>query len=1256
MLWVKALVGVLALLVPACGAEEGRVRVEVRWPDGRPLDLPPQANVTLRVEAREDVTEPGEVLFESAPQLLAEGLRLAISDIPVGPSRVLVLEVRPTSEPSSRVLYHGVSEPFRLRSGTQGPTAIIVEMKATPQAPEGCLPLEIVAPESGIVGPGPVTVLLRSELATRARLSNLGRLVPDDGTTETLVLADLEPFGASGPCPGQRLAEWDLDRSVAPCAEAEADLCTRFVFARFIDAYGYAGPVEVDEVRVDSRPPKVIASSVQVRLLPPEESLVATVRSLTRGATIELAFAFDEPVVGEPNVVARDEAGFALGAFTLTERDGVEFTYEWSVPDEPASLSGAYVVQVSSADVHGNRGVDPDVARFMIDDVSPPEPRVDEPSQETFVRIPWGAELTRGVPQWRLVGEPGAVEPNSVVIVRDEEGREVGRQTADESGAFGRDEPLLLSIEDVRTVFVLAVDGASNRSAEVPVTDVVWVASLGTGGGGLSNPHAAFVTQEVRPTLWQSANGLGDRSLSDRERSATVWTDGSTVSVQGSAFGWLIVEPTRLKVADGLSNHGAVFDPVRGRVMVSAFVERSLAPSVQLEAEFHDHEWIRVAEVNIPAREGAVMAYDGIRGGVLLFGGRDPHTGAALDDQWFHDGTRWMQDTPDTVPPPRWDAAADYDPVARRIVLLGGRDGRGLIAESGVWSWDGRTWVASGGGPSPRAGHSMVWNDRVGQLVVFGGETPSEGATSELFAGTGGQWSRLVSTRTPAARTQHAAAYDPAAGRVVVHGGETADGSVLADVWSLVEGSWTEIGVQNTPPPPRARHRAVYDAIRERLMFIGGRDPAGTPTPDVWVLYPGDWGEDVTQPINEVWPEFKQWSAVGYHPRRREVVQFGGALFRGGLVDRTLVWNGDVWRDATGPGDLRPSPRFGLSLAYDPNSDSVIMVGGCGEYDPQLQEDCDRFDPLGDTWRWDGAWTQLTTATATAPGARAHAAFGWDSVEQRLLLVGGDRGFLNRTSDTWAFDGARWEPVSLASPAPSSYGGKLGTVESTGQTVLLTFDPLFSDGRGTPPAIHELTTEGWTKVTDLRPVETSELADALWLPERETFVHTRGFAYSDGAWGFAPEIGFTGVLGNFIEAQLSYFHPGGLLYAFIGATDSPEINQTRVDRQALGWVASFQLPPELERVSAVELVVEGGALGREPGHVVEVWDGDAADWEALYLGTDSSVRVSVPTRLVDDAVEVRMRPQHGAGLLDGFYVWLDRLELSATSRSAEASP
>ena len=164
-------------------------------------------------------------------------------------------------------------------------------------------------------------------------------------------------------------------------------------------------------------------------------------------------------------------------------------------------------------------------------------------------------------------------------------------------------------------------------------------------------------------------------------------------------------------------------------------------------------------------------------------------------------------------------------------------------------------------------------------------------------------------------------------------------------------------------------------------------------------------------------------------------------------------------------GGTNPPPRTQSALAYDDATGQLVLFGGLGEGNK----------PLGDTWTWDGhAWTH--EHPATAPPARFGGLMAYDPQSRSVLLIGGvqatvwsssgavgcaiggvippgasgaatavpsacapSRGAAPQPtlpgSDTWLWSGGDWHRV--AGSQPTLVGAQMATDPGSGHIVLV---------------------------------------------------------------------------------------------------------------------------------------------------------------------------------------------------------------------------
>ncbi|MGH7741443.1 MAG: Kelch repeat-containing protein, partial [Candidatus Eiseniibacteriota bacterium] len=242
--------------------------------------------------------------------------------------------------------------------------------------------------------------------------------------------------------------------------------------------------------------------------------------------------------------------------------------------------------------------------------------------------------------------------------------------------------------------------------------------------------------------------------------------------------------------------------------------------------------WGQVNASNPPSqRWGASAIYDPVGDRLVMFGGyADLQYSPELWILPLHGPPVWAQ-VPypfgGAWPPGRLFQSAIYDPVRYRMIVFGGEDGPSL---NDTWALDlsSMTWsqlAAEGVAPSPRFGHSAIYDPAGDEMIVYGGNGGGENGTYALSLGEIPTW-RLVPTTggPPLARTYHTAVLDSRQERMIVHGG--ASGSYFEDTWELTLGptpTWTQLAPAGAPAVARYLHNAIYDDAAASMFVFGGR-------------------------------------------------------------------------------------------------------------------------------------------------------------------------------------------------------------------------------------------------------------------------------------------------------------------------------------------------------------------------------------------------------------------------------------------------
>ena len=222
-------------------------------------------------------------------------------------------------------------------------------------------------------------------------------------------------------------------------------------------------------------------------------------------------------------------------------------------------------------------------------------------------------------------------------------------------------------------------------------------------------------------------------------------------------------------------------------------------------------------------------------------------------------------------------------------------------------------------------------------------------------------------------------------------------------------------------PSPRGYISMAYDSESRQVILFGGAtgdefDPAN---------YSGEtWAFDLT---NQTWTEMKPLESPGpkgttgsmvYDSESDRVILFGGTRTRNSTSRETWAYdyNTNTWTQMKARG---PAKHLGAVIAYDAESDRVILFGGF---------DFDAYKMFQDTWAYDyntDSWTEMKP-DASPPGQAFHA-MTYDSDSDRIMLWGGytktpdPSNVVPLDSSVWAYDfnANTWEKKNPSSaPGP----------------------------------------------------------------------------------------------------------------------------------------------------------------------------------------------------------------------------------------------
>jgi hypothetical protein len=559
-----------------------------------------------------------------------------------------------------------------------------------------------------------------------------------------------------------------------------------------------------------------------------------------------------------------------------------------------------------------------------------------------------------------------------------------------------------------------------------------WVSACGPGAGGGGGEKVATTSQALATDAGAGADASADGL--------------TTAPAATTAAYWQHVTPP---VPSPRVYHAMAYDTARRKVVVFGGIANA-ANNVYLGDtwEWDGTTWAQRATTGPSPRALHAMAYDPVRGKVVLFGGVNAPGGSGFNDTWEWDGTSWAQRATTGGPSQRYFHSMAYDSARSRVVLFGGYNS-GFLGDT--WTWDGGSWTqVAVTGPTPRDAHEMAYDGARGTVVLFGGY--NGGYLGDTWTWDGTSWAQRATTG-PLPRYSHSVEYDSARSKIVLFGGY--NGGALGDTWEWDGISWTQRST--TGSSARYGQAMAYDAGSGKVVRFGGDDSSGSPVGDTW-----EWDGTGWTQFGVIGPQARDGAAMAYDSSRNRAVLFGG--YNGGDLGDTWEWDGTSWTSGVVIG---PSSRSFHAMVYDSDRKTVVLFGGNSNgldlgdtweragtswtqrsaSGPSLRGghamayDSDRkrvvlfggYAPLTDTWEWDGtSWTQRATA---GPSARYGPTMAYDSARKRVVLFGGYNAGVAPLGDTWEWDGTSWTQRIVTGPSPRDSQGMVYD-SSRGKVVL----------------------------------------------------------------------------------------------------------------------------------------------------------------------------------------------------------------------------
>ncbi|MEW5742523.1 MAG: hypothetical protein AB1938_26635 [Myxococcota bacterium] len=802
----------------------------------------------------------------------------------------------------------------------------------------------------------------------------------------------------------------------------------------------------VAEADFDDTPPALLPGD-RINIIPGPLNPRRTPTRLNASSEALVSFQVNEPLSGMPDLSS--PTAVCRLDHAVSERD-FSFRCTVSAPDIEASE----VLTAVLVDRAGNRAEGQLSSRLFVDTRPPAPPDVVTPGRIVYTRVPWGAESTGGLPDFRVVGQAAAAEPGARVRFR--------------SGAFDRGDALVTTAGaftaplvplDAPDLDASTVDDAGNSSAWVAVADGRWVASFVGKEAGLAtpNPHSfgsvvALGDAVAREDLF--AQGAADGIDRVGGRQVTVWGGGR----------W--EEVAALQAARPL---GLVWDDARANALLFGELQGTVLGNTEVLLVWNGKAW-RAPEVSDPEGDGnprplqgAVTVYDQLNRRMLRIGGA--LGSQATGEVWAWTGRSWRRLVDS---PPLAFAGGFYQRSRRRVVVSGGVTGAGTRNGETLAFSDSR-WTTLPPSLPPLAGFSVAYDGPRDEAWAFGGVWPDGGLSDTLYRFTGDAWQAVPTDGGPPPLTQPAFAWDEGRDVGVLTGGFLSQGNPTSVTWEWDRAQWRRVVDAGQPTLSGPVNSAVYDPLRREVVAVGNAGttaiysqgrwtfpaistvrPEAVPpprmacaaslggcvapdVPEVWFLSPTGWRQRFSQdlPVSRgrvVWDSARTqllfvdnaygyaWNprtdagwvaapaATGWTGRLALTDAPGGPLLQqSNLVTRR--WTPGGWVDGGSVAYARGSFDW---MTAAPVDGGVLMValnlgssGGCGPGEP----------PESPAWMLDGGWTPANPPPSTL------GALDFDGLRGRLLNFGGVNASLNANALLYeSSEDGGWNLLSVGDP------------------------------------------------------------------------------------------------------------------------------------------------------------------------------------------------------------------------------------------------
>ena len=508
----------------------------------------------------------------------------------------------------------------------------------------------------------------------------------------------------------------------------------------------------------------------------------------------------------------------------------------------------------------------------------------------------------------------------------------------------------------------------------------VWVLSNANGQGG-TPAWSQLATAGAPPAARQSATAVYDSTnnvltIYAGDAGGAPFNDVWVLSNADGSGGtptWSQLTPTGT-LPPARTGHTAVYDAANNRMTIFGGTNRSITLTdtwILTSANgIGTPSWIQNTTTGTaPSVAYHSAVYDSHANAMYAFAGTSSAAKLSTNSHAFtltnanglaQTGARWVLGGIAV----RYGQSAFYDTATNSLFVFGGQHAKNNQNFGDYWQASGvlgsinLKWnlvPTKSAAPSPRYGHTGLYDSGSDRLMIFGGSATSLGTCMNDYhllqhanvVGGSPMWGTITAAGVlPAPRVFQASAYDAATNTIMIFGGFNCKTVFFNDVWILTNANnatgkptWTQLNPVGIPPSVREGSSAVYDPTTNSLIVYGGDAGPKSAFSDLWILSNAN-GTGGAPAWTQLVPLNNGPVARSGHTATYDAVNNIMTIYAGfnGTSDLSDLWtlagaNGQTGTALWTQGSSGQPRRFASSV-YDPASNTMITFGGSSSVNP----------------------------------------------------------------------------------------------------------------------------------------------------------------------------------------------------------------------------------------------------------------------------------------------------------------------------------